>query len=191
MAERDVRAKVEAVMVWLSKKRRRFFAGLLTATAVGVAFCLISQFNLLYGMQLQSSDFLFRAANLLPGAEPEDKIIIVAIDDKSLEQLGHFSSWPRSYHAHLIDILAEAEARVAVFDVLFSEPALGDEELAASIGNAENVIVPSVGTSMVHKSSVTGDTIAFGSILKPLRAFEESAVAVGHANVLPDGDVFH
>ena len=174
-------------MIGLSK-RRRFLAGLVVAAAIGAAFCLVSHFNLLYGMQLQSSDFLFRAANLNPRTEPEKNIVIVAIDDKSLEKLGRFSSWPRSYHAQLIDILAEAEARVVVFDVLFAEPAPDDEELAASIRHAGNVILPRVCTLMVHRSTVTGEAIAFGEVLKPLRTFEESALAVGHANMLPDED---
>jgi len=178
----------QAAMVRLSKKRRRFFAGLLTATAVGVAVCLISHFNLLHGMQLQSSDFLFRAANLNPRTDPGKNIVIVGIDDKSLNQLGRFSSWPRSYHVQLIDVLVEAKARVVVFDVLFSEPAPDDEELAASIRHAGNVILPLVCTLMVHRSTITGEAIAFGDVLRPLRSFEENALVIGHANMLPDED---
>lgn len=175
-------------MVWLLKRRRRFFAGILIATTIGMAFCLIAHFGLLHGIQLQSSDSLFKATNLNPGADPAKDIIIVAIDDKSLNQLGRFSSWTRSYHAQLIDVLAEAEARVIVFDVLFSEPAPDDEELAASIRNTGNVIFPFVYTILPHKSTAIGQTIALDSIIRPLGTFEESALAVGHANMIPDED---
>jgi len=175
-------------MVRLSKRRKRFLAGLLTAIIVGVTFCFIAQFNLLHGIQLHASDFIFKAANLHTETDPDPNIVIVAIDDKSLDQLGHFSSWSRSYHAHLIDILAEAEARVVVFDVLFAEPAPDDDQLAASMGNAGNVVLPLVRTFTVHHSSVSGDTITFGDVVRPLRTFEESAITVGHANMLPDED---
>jgi len=175
-------------VVWLLKRRRRFFAGILIATTIGMAFCLIAHFGLLHGIQLQSSDSLFKATNLNPGADPAKDIIIVAIDDKSLNQLGRFSSWTRSYHAQLIDVLAEAEARVIVFDVLFSEPAPDDEELAASIRNTGNVIFPFVYTILPHKSTAIGQTIALDSIIRPLGTFEESALAVGHANMIPDED---
>jgi len=176
------------VVVWLLKRRRRFFAGILIATTIGMAFCLIAHFGLLHGIQLQSSDSLFKATNLNPGAELEKNIVIVGIDDRSLNQLGRFSSWTRSYHAQLIDVLAEAEARVIVFDVLFSEPAPDDDELAASIRNAGNVIFPFVYTILPHKSTAIGQTIALDSIIRPLGTFEESALAVGHANMIPDED---
>ncbi len=176
------------MVVWLLKRRRRFFAGILIATTIGMAFCLIAHFGLLHGIQLQSSDSLFKATNLNPGAELEKNIVIVGIDDRSLNQLGRFSSWTRSYHAQLIDVLAEAEARVIVFDVLFSEPAPDDDELAASIRNAGNVIFPFVYTILPHKSTAIGQTIALDSIIRPLGTFEESALAVGHANMIPDED---
>jgi len=173
-------------MVLLSK-RRRFIAGVIVATAIGGVFCLAYHFNLLHGMQLKSNDFLFSAASLHPGAEPE-KIVIVAIDDKSLDELGHLSSWRRSYHANVIDILAESEARVIVFDVLFSEPTPDDEEMAVSIRNAGNVVIPFIYASMSRKPSTIGETIAFGSVLHPLKTLKDSAAAVGHANLIPDED---
>jgi adenylate cyclase len=173
-------------MVLLSK-RRRFVVGVLIATAIGGVFCLAYHFDLLHGMQLKSNDFLFSAASLHPGAETE-KIVIVAIDDKSLDELGHLSSWPRYYHTGIIDVLNRSEARVIVFDILFSEPTPDDEELAAAIRNAGNVVIPFVYTSMSRKPSTIGETIAFGSVLSPLKTLEESAAAVGHANLIPDED---
>lgn len=175
-------------MVWLLKRKRRFFTGLLMVAALGIAFCLISHFSLLHGIQLQISDNLFKAANLNPGADPAKDIVIVGIDDKSLDKLGQFSSWPRSYHAQLVDVLAEAGARVIVFDVLFSEPSPDDEELAESIRNAGNVILPFVHTVLTHKSTAIGQTIALEEAIRPLEVFEEGAVAVGHAVMLPDED---
>jgi adenylate cyclase len=175
-------------MVRLSKSKKRFITGLLTAVAIGLAFCLIAHFNLLHGVDLQSGDFLHRAADSNPGAAPDQKIIMVAIDDESLEQLGRFSSWPRAYHAELINVLEEAGARVIVFDVLFSEPAPGDDKLLAAIEQAGNVVLPLAGTLEAHHSAVTGETMALGSVIKPLKPFEESALAVGHANMIPDED---
>jgi len=175
-------------MVGLSKRKKRFINGLLAAIAIGLAFCLISHFNLLHGIHLQSSDFLYRATDSNPGADPDQKIVIVAVDDESLDQLGRFSSWPRDFHAELINVLAEAGARLIVFDVLFSEPAPDDDELAATIKQAGNVILPMAGNLEAHQPAVTGETIALGSVIRPLKPFEESALAVGHANMIPDDD---
>jgi adenylate cyclase len=173
-------------MVRLSKKRKRLITGLLVAVSVGLAFCLISHFNLLHGIHLQSSDFLYRAADSNQGADPDNKIAIVAIDDKSLDQLGRFSSWPRAYHAQLINLLAENGARVIVFDVLFSESAPDDDELLASIKRAGNVILPLAGT-VAALPPVNGEATE-GRLIRPLEPLEESALAVGHANLIPDED---
>jgi adenylate cyclase len=158
------------------------------AAVIGVAFCLISHFSLFHGIQLQVGDSLFKAAGLHSGIDPAGEIVIVAIDDNSLEQLGNFSLWPRSFHAQLVDVLAEAGARVIVFDVLFSEPAQDDEALAASISNAGNVILPFVYTVASHQSTAVGQAITLERAIRPLGTLEESALTAGHANVLPDGD---
>ncbi len=175
-------------MVWLLNRRKRFFIGLLAAIAISMAFCLIAHFSLLHSVKLQSSDTLFKAATLNPSTGPDENIVIVAIDDKSLEQLGRPSSWSRSHHAQLIDVLVEAGARVIVFDILFSEPAPGDEELASSIEQAGNVIIPFAYTTVPRKAMAIGQEIALESVIRPLGTFEEGALAVGHANVLPDED---
>jgi adenylate cyclase len=175
-------------MFRLSKKRKRFITGLMTAIAVGLIFCLVSHFNLLHGIDLKSNDFLFRAEDSNPGADPDEKIVIVAIDDKSLEQLGRFSSWPRSYHAGLVDTLSGSGARVIVFDVLFSEPSVNDDELITSMKQAGNVILPVANTLEAHQSAMTGEAIVSGTIIKPLKPFEESALALGHASMVPDED---
>jgi adenylate cyclase len=165
----------------LSRKRKRFFAGLLTATAVGLICCLISYFQLFHTLNQQSSDLLYQGqvSNYL--TDTAQKIVIVAIDDSSLGELGRFSSWPRSFHTRLINTLSEDGARIIAFDILFSETSPDDEELAAAIKRAGNVILPYAGTT---ESKQTGEE----EIIGPLRVFEESALATGHAYMIPDDD---
>ena len=101
-------------------RRTRFLTGLVIAVTIGTAFCLVFHFNLFYSIQLQSSDFLFKGANINQSKGPEGKVVIVCIDDKSLDQLSHISLWPRSYYTQVIDVLAECGTRVVLFDVLLA-----------------------------------------------------------------------
>ena len=51
------------------------------------------------------------------------KIKIIAIDDRTLEELGPIQTWSREYYADLIHILnanPDAKPSVIAFDVLFS-----------------------------------------------------------------------
>ena len=172
----------------LAFKRKRVPVGLIVAFSIGVAFCLAFSFGLLHTSQQRSGDFLFQAAKLYQKAEPDDKIVLVGIDDKSLGQLGHLLSWPRSYYAQVTDTLAKARARVIVFDLLFAEPALGDEALAASIRDAGNVILPAVYRTEMSDAVGTRQITPSVSYIKPLAIFEQEAFAIGYANVLPDVD---
>lgn len=168
-------------------RRKRLIMGLVTALCIGVVLCIAFTVDLFHGWELRGTDLLFRVSDFTQDVQSKEKVILVAIDDQSLEQLGLFSSWPRSYHAQMIKMLSDAKAKVIVFDLLFSETAATDEELAASIRNAGNVVLPLTGTR-IKQSFRGGGSIEYEDILRPTKALEESALALGHANVLPDED---
>ncbi|WP_241156382.1 CHASE2 domain-containing protein, partial [Pseudomonas viridiflava] len=52
---------------------------------------------------------------------PDPRLLVVAIDDSSLQQLGQWP-WPRSTHARLLDRLTAAGSQRVVLDLLLSEP---------------------------------------------------------------------
>lgn len=70
--------------------------------------------------------------------ERSDEIIIVDIDEKSLEQLGQWP-WPRKILAQLTDSLTEKGARAIAFDGVFAEPdSTGHDEIfTQSIKNSK------------------------------------------------------
>lgn len=63
----------------------------------------------------------YRGARFEEGSSPAG-VVVVAIDDASLERLGRFAVWPRAYFAHLVDSLSTAGAAAIALDVLFPEP---------------------------------------------------------------------
>jgi len=72
-----------------------------------------------------------------------EDIIIVDIDNRSLNKLGRFQRWPRSYHARVIDYLRAGGAACIVFDMLFSEREIkrsDDSLFILSTRNAANVV---------------------------------------------------
>ena len=171
-----------------SRRKKRFIAGLGVAACIGSLLCIALCLNFLSGLQLRSSDFLFQADALYQGTEPVKEVVVIGIDDKSLEELGQLSLWPRSNHAQLIDVLAQAEARVVAFDILFAEPTPDDEQLANSMNNAGNVLLPVVYPFTEYAYSGASNLLGSGEFIRPLSLLEESAIALGHANVFPDDD---
>src|SRR6266852_3504527 len=90
---------------------------------------------------------------LFPAPSADRRITLVAIDQKSKDQLGAYP-WLNSYHAKVINYLASLHPRVILFDVILdhvtgidpetietARPDNTDEDLSAAIKNAGNVVL--------------------------------------------------
>jgi CHASE2 domain-containing sensor protein/signal transduction histidine kinase len=110
-----------------------------------------------------------------------DDIIIVAIDDYSLKELGKWP-WSRSYHAEVIKQLNAAQAKVIGLDILFTEASTHDEQadlaLAAAIKQSKNVVLP------VYSHHI-GEGL---SAALPIPQFAAVASNLGHINLELDKD---
>ena len=85
-------------------------------------------------------DYLRAARNVIRRHAPSGDIVVIGIDDKSLDEVGRWP-WPRRKHGDLIDRLHELGVERIFFDVLFTgkSTANDDRALAASISRAGNV----------------------------------------------------
>lgn len=68
--------------------------------------------------ELKLLDMRFKIRGIRP---PADEVVIVAIDDTSIEHFGRWP-WPRAVHSELIDLLKADRAKAIGLDILFSEP---------------------------------------------------------------------
>lgn len=120
------------------------------------------------------------------------QVVIVAIDDDSLAAYGRsMVEWPRTVHAQLVDRLSQDGARVIAFDVLFDQPAEGDDQLADAIRRARTesemrtrVVMPLVGAQRGASGRVTD----FAYFLLPTATLSGEVAALGHTNAFPDAD---
>ena len=85
--------------------------------------------------------WLFDAEVTARPAPLADDVVLVAIDEPSLDQLGRWP-WDRDVHARLIEKLDAAGAKTLVFDILFPEPSPDDAELAAAMRAHGQVVLP-------------------------------------------------
>ncbi|WP_297796853.1 CHASE2 domain-containing protein [uncultured Marinobacter sp.] len=112
-------------------------------------------------------------------APVDDDVVIIAIDEKSLDRLGRWP-WPRDTHARLIEKLDEAGAETIVFDILFPEPSTGDPDLAAAMKRHGRVILP------LHLSPPSHNYLISEQL--PTSSLAAAASALGHAHVELDED---
>jgi adenylate cyclase len=142
--------------------RRLLFLGVGLAAA---ALALVaSNLHALRGLELASADVRFAVRGK---QAPARDVVVVQIDDQTLDALG--VRWPfrRSLHARLIDRLREDGARVIAYDIELRAPteAAEDNALVRSIDRAHDVVL-ATGESDGH-----GHTPALGGAdLAPLGA---------------------
>ncbi len=120
--------------------------------------------------------------SLLAGS-PSDDIVIVAVDEQSLEALGRWP-WSRETHARLIEQLTLAGARAIVLDILFSEPDRSDPE-------ADNHLIQAVAASDRVFLPVILEQHRLGGMLvesMPLPALSNVAAGLGHVHMELDAD---
>ncbi|MEN3284860.1 MAG: hypothetical protein V7607_6000 [Solirubrobacteraceae bacterium] len=91
-------------------------------------------------------------------ARPTPQMLVVAIDEKSFDDLGLQWPFPRSRHALAIDRLAHDGARAIVYDVQFTERtrAREDRALADAVARAGNVVLATAETDQHGRTNILG-----------------------------------
>ena len=110
-------------------------------------------------------------------------VIIVAVDESSLSQLGRWP-WPRTLHANLIRRLKAEGVSAIGLDVIFSEADLvnigADEDLAKAVTEAKNVVLPVLLESMRVNGQIV-ETL-------PLTSLANNAADLGRVHAVLDED---
>ncbi|RON34966.1 ATPase [Pseudomonas frederiksbergensis] len=132
---------------------------------------------------LALSNLLYDNLRRLSPLPVDPRILIVTIDDYSLQQLGQWP-WSRAMHAQLLDRLSAANVKGVLFDVIFSEPdshPANDQLLAQAVCRAGNVFVPLLREGVARYGQPLGE-------IEPVAALSHCAKGVGHINAEADAD---
>lgn len=134
------------------------------------------------GWLARMDHFMFDLSQRL-GAQPAPSgVVIVAIDQASLQEMGRWP-WPRRVHADLLQQICRASPKAVAMDIAFNEvgddPA-GNQALAKAMRACGNVSLP-----VVMESSRVG-----GQLLEspPIPLLARSAAGLGRVSVRLDDD---
>ena len=157
--------------------------GLAVGGVVAAFVTAIWAANLFIGTRLALSDLFY-----VPTPTTGD-VVLVAIDNTTLEQYGSLLSWDRTRYADALDALTDAGARVVAFDILFSEEKPEDPAFAAALERAR-----AAGTSTVLAVSGVGrlrsdePMVTFQQELRPVDTLADAATHLAYVNAYPDAD---
>lgn len=150
----------------------------------GVAFVLValvlvtSLAGTWEGLELSLYDSWFK----LRGARPApDDIVVVAIDDRSIGEIG-LLPWPRQMHARLLEKLKDA--KVVCFDVVFDTPGTPEDNAALAVAvKAQGRVVLANMFSFEQNAGEVYQVPRF-----PVKQLAAATSGIGFANVPEDID---
>lgn len=119
---------------------------------------------------------------------PDDKIVIVGIDDASMQKYGIFP-WDRKLYIPLIQNLENSGAKVIAFDIIFdteSKDKTSDTALANEFAKYNNIVLPSYG-EMPSSPTKSNELVTARNFTRPLPIFAANT-KTGHINRLADSD---
>ncbi|WP_414159184.1 CHASE2 domain-containing protein [Pseudomonas sp. BNK-45] len=113
----------------------------------------------------------------------DPRILLVTIDDYSLQQLGRWP-WPRTMHGQLLDRLTDAKVKGVLFDVILSEPGSSvenDTRLATALCRAGTVFLPVLREGVARYGQDLEE-------IPPVPVLRHCARGLGHINAQADAD---
>lgn len=162
-----------------TRKQRRQRNHILIALGVGAILVL-----LVYFVQPFATINRWFTDQLFLDTKPSSDIVIVAVDDKSLQEYGGWPWADRSLHASAVNNLKEAGAAAIGFDVLFADEYDNAPVFAEALEKAGNVVLAGIGDNPVVTEQ---PMVVYTDFTLPAPVFAEAAVDVAHANVVPEG----
>ena len=165
----------------------------LTITILVLTFYFFSQLPSLnqqpFWGTVSGMDNAISGIRLRDNASSAPEIIIIAIDEKSINQLGNYP-WKRSVHADLINKITAGGAAVFAPDMLFTEQSEPSEDdcLVKAIKESNRVIIP-VNANFEYGGS-TGTTddgvLKVNRFIYPIPEIKSAAAGLGHINAFPE-----
>ncbi len=159
--------------------------GLLVGTVFLVTL-LLRMIPAMHSLELKTIDWRFRWRG--PLDVKNTPVVLVTIDDQSIESLPERWPWPRSYYAHVIENLHKAGARVVGLDVILDIPDNSrpqeDSLLADIISRSGNVVL----TGKLEERRSPGRFDSYIYPVKPAPVFLQADSAWGTTAISADPD---
>lgn len=155
------------------------YGRLALALAGGLLCVLLSWFNLIAALD----NIAYDMANEATPLEKASDILVVAIDERSLLELGRWP-WPRERHVELLRRLGKANVSSVAIDIVFSEPDIEypmvDDLLGEEIRLLGGVVLP----VFVGLADRGGQLLE----IEPIPQLSVAAARLGHVHIEVDGD---
>ncbi len=156
----------------MDRRRKRA----ITINAILTMVCLLVPLLLLNNTYIARWNWIiYDSMHALLVHESSEQVVIVAIDDNSLQQLGRWP-WSRAVHTRLLQQLQKVSVKAVGFDILFPEHEAGevDQAFADEMKNMGNVVL-AMSPEMNTQGEISSESL-------PIPVLAAAADRIGHVD---------
>ncbi len=155
---------------------------LITLITLAIAISIAVGFGFLESFENYAYDNLFAESN-----ESVEDVIIVAIDDTSIEEIGRFP-WDRDVYGKLVDNLVEGGAAAIGFDIIFSEVQGEEDEVFSEAISKTNSVTLAINAELNGEVTMDNKVLSAEYFYYPNEVLLASDPNLGFINTQMDSD---
>ncbi len=155
---------------------------LITLFTISIVMSVAIGFGFLVSFEYYAYDNLFAQSN-----DKVDDVIVVAIDDQSMQEIGRFP-WDRDVYATLIDNLVEGGVAAIGFDIIFSE-VQGEQDNAFSEAISKtDAVTLAINAELAGEVDKEDKSLVANYFYYPNEVLMEGNPTLGFINTMMDSD---
>ena len=136
--------------------------------------------DLINGYEYKSYDSRMKSRASFGEEASIDDVVIIDIEQNSVESLGNYHEWPHAYHGQLTDVVSSGNPKALIFDIIFDEKGAGNYYLVDALASNQTEPLPEL-------QQVANQYLANNDPTQFIRSTSKSTVA-HHALVFENSD---
>ncbi|MBT3519525.1 MAG: adenylate/guanylate cyclase domain-containing protein [Candidatus Marinimicrobia bacterium] len=132
------------------------------------------------GYEYKSYDARMKSGAAFSEEASIDDVVIIDIEQNSVESMGNYHEWPHAYHGQLTDVVSSGNPKALIFDIIFDEKGADNYYLVDALASNQTKPSPEL-------QQVTNQYLANNDPTQFVRSTSKSTVA-HHALVFENSD---
>jgi len=93
--------------------------------------------DLIDGYEYKSYDTRMKSRASFSEEASIDDVVIIDIEQNSVESLGNYHEWPHAYHGQLTDVVSSGNPKALIFDIIFDEKGADNYYLVDALASSQ------------------------------------------------------
>jgi len=132
----------------MTDRQKRIFMGLLVGIGISILIHVGTRIpgamlnDLFDSYEYKSYDARMKSKASFSEEASIDEVVIIDIEQNSIESLGNYHEWPHAYHGQLTDIVSSGNPKAIIFDIIFDQKGADNYYLVEALASNQSESSP-------------------------------------------------